>query len=293
MHRLTYRYQRTLRDTVEVRGTGFLTGASVRLRFRPAPADTGVVFVRTDLKGAPAVHACAANVTGTNRRTTLGRAPVQVELVEHVLAALSGLKIDNCYVDVNAPEPPGLDGSAQAFVHDLLHAGLTLQTGRRGVWTTDEPITVADGQGTLTFYPGSTSCLMVSYLLDYGRHSPIDQQRHTERITPEGFLNAIACCRTFLLDAEADALRKQGFGSRTTPSDLLIFGSNGPIANELRFANEPARHKILDIVGDLSLCGHDLVGHVVGCRSGHALNVALVRRLLQEMEERATLPLAA
>lgn len=293
MHRLTYRFQRTLRDTVEVRGHGFLTGAPVRLRFRAAPTDTGIIFVRTDLKGSPTIAACAANVTGTNRRTTLGRPPVCVELVEHVLAALSGLKIDNCYIDVNAPEPPGLDGSARAFVDELMHAGLTLQTGRRGVWTTDEPIAVAEGSATLAFYPGSTSALKVSYLLDYGPHSPIDVQRHTETITPGGFLGALSHCRTFLLEAEAEALRQQGFGSRTSPSDLLIFGPHGPIANRVRFANEPARHKILDIVGDLSLGGVDLVGHVVGYRSGHALNVALVRRLLAQMEERPALPLAA
>jgi UDP-3-O-acyl N-acetylglucosamine deacetylase len=293
MRRLSYRYQRTIRDCVEVRGHGYLTGSAVRLRFRPAPADTGIVFVRTDLKGSPTLSACAANVIGTNRRTTLGRPGVQIELVEHVLASLAGLKIDNCFIELNAPEPPGLDGSARAFIKELLRAGVTLQTGRRGVWTADEPVAVSDGQATLTLYPGPATCLKMSYLLNYGSRSPIDVQRHTETITSEGFLSAIGPCRTFLLEAEAEGLRQQGFGSRTSTSDLLVFGSQGPIANRLRFANEPARHKILDIVGDLSLLGHDLVGHVVGCRSGHALNVALVRRLLEEMEERSNLPLAA
>jgi UDP-3-O-acyl N-acetylglucosamine deacetylase len=293
MHRVSQRPQRTLQNIVEVRGHGYLTGAAVRVRFRPAPPDTGVVFVRSDLKNAPPLSARAMNVTGTNRRTTLGRAPAQVEMVEHVLATLYALKIDNCCIELNAPELPGLDGSARDFVKELVEAGLTLQPARRTVWTTDVPITVSEGQATLTFYPASTQHLKVSYHLDYGTHSPLGLQRHTEVVTPEGFLNDLGQCRTFLLEQEAVALRQQGFGRNTSPSDLLVFGKHGPIANRLRFANEPARHKILDIVGDLSLCGHDLAGHVVGHRSGHALNVALVRKLLDAMELPAPLPLAA
>ncbi len=279
MRRHSYRYQRTLARSAEVEGIGYLTGASVRLRFRPAPPCTGVVFVRTDLPGRVRIPARLDLVTGTQRRTTLGHPPAQVGLVEHVLAALAGLRIDNCVVELNAPEPPGLDGSARGFVDALQAAGAELQAARRAAWCVDEPVVVRHGGATLALHPATDEFLKVSYLLDYGLNSPIDQQRHTAIITPELFAHDLAGCRTFVLEEEAEALRRQGLGTRTTAADLLVFGRRGPIGNRLRHANEPARHKVLDIVGDLALLGHDLHGHVVAYRSGHPLNVALVKEL--------------
>jgi UDP-3-O-[3-hydroxymyristoyl] N-acetylglucosamine deacetylase len=281
---LGHRQQRTIARRVEVSGVGFLTGADVHVTFSPGKPDTGVVFVRTDVPGHPTIPATIANVTGANRRTTLGQPPVQVELVEHVLAALAGLRIDNCRVEVDAPELPGLDGSARGFTEALQDAGLETQLALRETWTVTEPVTVAGGSATLTLYPDDASNLRVTYLLDYGLSSPIGLQRHTHDITPEQFASDLAPCRTFVLKEEAEALRKQGIGLRTSVQDLVVFGPRGPIENELRVADEPARHKALDIVGDLSLVGCDLRGHVVGCRSGHALNTALARRLSEELE---------
>jgi UDP-3-O-acyl N-acetylglucosamine deacetylase len=262
-----------------VRGVGFLTGATVELSFHPAPEFTGVVFVRTDLHPRAIVPARIDQVTGTQRRTTLGRAPNQVGLVEHVLAALAGLRIDNCYVELNAPEPPGLDGSSQEFVALLQAAGIALQPTRRTVWTVDAPLLVAQGGATLALHPLPADELRVSYFLDYGLTSPIGRQSHTQVITPEWFASELAACRTFLLEAEAVELRRQGLGSKTTTADLLVFGPRGPIDNHLRHANEPARHKVLDLLGDLALFGHDLHGHVVAYRSGHPQNIELVRSL--------------
>jgi UDP-3-O-acyl N-acetylglucosamine deacetylase len=279
VRRLSYRYQRTIRRSVDVQGIGFLTGAMVRLRFVPAPPDTGAVFVRTDLRPIVHVPARLALVSGTQRRTTLGQPPAQVGLVEHVLAALAGLRIDNCFVELNAPEPPGLDGSARRFVDALRQAEPVLQGERRAVCTVDAPVLVEQKGATLSVHPGHES-LTISYILDYGAHSPIGWQMHTQTMTPEGFANEIACCRTFILEEEAAELRRQGLGARTTASDLLVFGRGGPIDNQLRFGNEPARHKILDIVGDLSLLERDLCGHIVAYRSGHPLNVELVRCLI-------------
>jgi UDP-3-O-acyl N-acetylglucosamine deacetylase len=268
----------------EVTGVGFLTGANVRLRFVPAPPSSGVVFVRTDLPGGPRVAAHAREVTGTQRRTTLGRAPVQVALVEHVLAALAGLRIDNCLVELNACEPPGLDGSADGFAQALVRAGAQVQPARRPVWCVDEPVTVSGGGATLTLHPPCprAGCgLRLSYFLDYGHASPIARQVHTMHLTPGSFLGELAKCRTFLLESEAEQLRRQGLGARTTTADLVVFGPHGPIDNRLRWANEPARHKLLDLVGDLSLVGADLCGHLVAYRSGHPLNVELARVLSQ------------
>ncbi len=285
MRRVQYRLQRTLARPAEVRGIGYLTGQDVRLRFRPAPASTGVVFVRTDLGPHACVPAAVEHVTGTQRRTTLGQPPVCIGLVEHVLAALNGLHIDNCVIELDAPEPPGLDGSAGAFVRALTEAGIIVQPERRTLWSVDRPVIVGARDATLALHPAQGPGLRVTYLLDYGLRSPIGRQMFTADVTPAAFRREIATCRTFLLEEEAHALRQQGLGSRTQVTDLLVYGPRGPIGNRLRFADEPARHKVLDILGDLALLGHDLCGHVVGYRSGHPLNVELVRQLGQRIAQ--------
>jgi UDP-3-O-acyl N-acetylglucosamine deacetylase len=266
-----------------VRGTGYLTGAEVTLRFLPAAVSTGIRFVRTDLRPCVEVPAHVGLVTGTRRRTTLGSPPAEVGLVEHVLAALAGLRLDNVIVELDAPEPPGLDGSSREFVSALLSAGFVLQPAARDRWFVEERVTLEAGGATLTLHPAQDENLTISYFLDYGPFSPIGRQVHTEQVTPTTFADDLADCRTFLLREEAEELRRQGLGKRTRTSDLLVFGPNGPIDNELRHANEPARHKVLDLVGDLALLGADLCGHVVAYRSGHPLNVELVRCLYQRL----------
>jgi UDP-3-O-acyl N-acetylglucosamine deacetylase len=292
VRKLGYRFERTIARPAEIDGIGFLTGASVHLRFVPAPSGTGLVFLRTDLKPATPIPARVDQVTGTHRRTTIGKAPNQVALVEHVLAALAGLRIDNCVIHLNAPEPPGLDGSALPLVDVLQGAGTVLQPSRRAIWTVSAPLKLSQNGSTLSLYPGETE-LRMTYLLDYGMTSPIGRQSHTQVISPESFANAVASSRTFILESEAADLRRQGLGARTTPADLLVFGRRGPIANRVRFGNEPARHKVLDLVGDLALFGHDLRGHVVAYRSGHPLNVHLAKTLLRQVPTGNTVSLMA
>jgi UDP-3-O-acyl N-acetylglucosamine deacetylase len=284
------RSQRTIARPAEVCGTGFLTGSIVHLRFVPAPPSCGVVFVRTDLRPRTEIVARVTRVTGTRRRTTLGHEPARVGLVEHVLAALAGLRIDNCFVDLDAPEPPGLDGSARDFVDALIEAGVVRQSERRQIWCPGEPVVLRDGGATLAIHPTNSDSLTLSYFLDYGPGAPIARQVHTQTLTPASFASELAPCRTFILESEAAELRRQGIGARTTVSDLLVFGPHGPIDNHLRFANEPARHKVLDLVGDLSLLGADLCGHVVAYRSGHPLNVELARVLHQKIAPAASFP---
>ncbi len=282
----SHRHQRTIARPAEVAGVGFLTGAHVRVRFLPAPPSSGVVFVRTDLHPAASIPAHVDQVTGTTRRTTLGQASAQVGLVEHVLAALAGLRIDNCRVELDAPEPPGLDGSARGFVDALVRAGFQCQPVPRPVWTVDAPVVLEQGGATLALHPPRGDELRVSYFLDYGAFSPLGRQTHTQEVTPGEFLAGIADCRTFILESEVAELRRQGLGKRTTVADLLVFGPHGPIDNRLRHANEPARHKVLDILGDLALFGADLRGHVVAYRSGHPLNIELVRALHRRLVPR-------
>lgn len=279
MKRIGSRVQRTIRQSVTVSGLGLITSREVQARFHPAPVQTGLIFRRVDLPGQPHIPAHADQVVSTDRRTTLGQAPAQITLVEHVLAALSGLQIDNCLIDLNGPEPPGLDGSAQGFVDALLHAEIQPQDAERSIWTPSEPICLRAGGARIELHPAEGVELTMSYLLDYGPFSPIVPQIHTLTLTPERFRAQLAGCRTFLLAEEAVQLRAAGIGQHLTTRELLVFGEQGPLDNSLRFADEPARHKILDMVGDLSLTGLNLAGHVVAYRSGHPLNVALAKEL--------------
>jgi UDP-3-O-[3-hydroxymyristoyl] N-acetylglucosamine deacetylase/3-hydroxyacyl-[acyl-carrier-protein] dehydratase len=280
----TRRLQRTIAREAEVRGVGFIQGADVAIRFRPAEADRGVVFIRTDLPGQPSVPAHIRHVIPRQRRTTLQQGEATVEMVEHVMAALSGLRVDNCLVEIDASETPGCDGSSQAFVEALNEAGIVELDRERETLVIERPITVREGKAVLTAHPGSDDGLVLSYHLDYGRQTPIGSQSLFLDVSPETFREELAPSRTFLLENEAKALRAAGIGSRTTESDLLIFGPDGVIGNQLRFRDECVRHKILDMVGDLALLAKDLSGHVVAHRSGHQLNAALVRKLWEAVE---------
>jgi UDP-3-O-acyl N-acetylglucosamine deacetylase len=283
MRRLGFRAQRTLAQSASVSGVGFLSGQAVRLRFVPADPDTGIVFVRTDVRPQVRIPARLEQVTGTSRRTTLGTAPTQVQLVEHVLAALAGLRIDNCLVELDAAEPPGLDGSSAGFVTALTAAGTVVQSAWRGQYTPTAPVTVQHDGATLTLYPHAGHELRVSYRLDYGPQAPIAPQTYTNTLTPAVFAQELADSRTFLLEAEAHALRAQGIGYHLKAADVVVFDEHGPIDNRLRHADEPARHKALDLIGDLALFGADLCGHLVAYRSGHTLNVALARTLARQL----------
>jgi UDP-3-O-[3-hydroxymyristoyl] N-acetylglucosamine deacetylase / 3-hydroxyacyl-[acyl-carrier-protein] dehydratase len=274
------RQERTLARTAQVRGVGFFHGADVTLRFRPADQGTGVVFVRQDLPDEPAVPACIANVVPSQRKTAIRDGAASVEMIEHVMAALAGLQIDNCVVELDAGECPGCDGSSRAFVEALDRAGIVEQSRMRQALVLKEPVSVRDGDAVVTALPGAPG-LLLTYHLDYGREAPIAPQSFCLGVSRDSFRTELAPSRTFLLESEANALRAAGIGRRATSADLLIFGSEGLVGNTLRYADECARHKVLDMLGDLSLLGCDLHGSVVAHRSGHHTNHALARRLLE------------
>src|SRR5271157_4332793 len=266
----TKRSQRTLASATEVRGVGFFHGSDVTLRFNPAEPDTGVVFVRSDLPDRPTVPARIGHVVPALRRTTIQRGSAQIEMIEHVMAALAGSRIDNCLIEVDAPECPGCDGSSRVFVEAFEQAGAIEQDRPRQALAIERSFTVREGNATLAAHPGSGDSLTLSYHLDYGPDSAIGPQSYLIDLTPPAFRRELAGSRTFLLESEVQALRAAGIGTRATPADVLIFGRDGVVGNKLRFADECARHKVLDMVGDLSLLGMDLHGFVVAHRSGHA-----------------------
>lgn len=280
------RAQQTLERTAVVQGVGFLTGADVTLRFLPADPDHGIVFERTDCRESEPVPATIEYTVPRERRTAISHQGVTVEMTEHVLAALAGLQIDNCRVQLDAPEPPGGDGSSQAFTEALLKAGSVTQDAVHPIFVVDETLRVtgADGHSELIAKPSARAGLAISYQLDYGPRSPIRPQTLSIEITPENFVNGLSFARTFILESEIDALRAQGYGSRTTTQDLLVFGADGVIDNDLRAADECVRHKILDCLGDFALMGCDIHGHFEAYRSGHSLNREVVRSLKQSRQ---------
>ena len=280
------RPQRTIAETVEISGLGIVTGAQVTVRLHPGAGDTGILFRRSDRPDSPAIPAHVHYVSDTLRRTTLGTSPNSVTVVEHLLAALAGMRIDNCIIELDGPEPPGLDGSALGFVTLLKEAGTVIQQSRRLCYGVEQSVVVKKAGATLALHPATGPFLRVSYLLNYGEHAAIAPQSHSETIIPESFGRELAPCRTFILENEAEELKQRGIGRHLSRGDILVFGKSGLIGSRLRFANEPARHKILDLVGDLSLCGFELAGHIVAYRSGHHLNVELACQLVTMMNSK-------
>jgi len=275
------RPERSLAHTAEVSGVGLFHGADVTLRFLPANPGTGIVFVRSDLPDRPEVPARVDRIVPSERRTTIRQGAATVEMIEHVMAALAGLRIDNCVVEIDAGECPGCDGSSRKFVEALDRAGTIEQPRMRQTLVLERSVSVREGDAVLAAIPGAPGRMTLAYHLDYGRGTPIAAQSFCLGLSPESFRDELADCRTFLLEPEAEALRAAGIGRRTTAADLLIFGRDGLIGNTLRHHDECVRHKLLDLVGDMALLGFDLHALVVAHRSGHQANHALARRLIQ------------
>ncbi|MEZ6126685.1 MAG: UDP-3-O-acyl-N-acetylglucosamine deacetylase [Planctomycetaceae bacterium] len=274
--------QKSLQTAAVFRGLSLFHGYDVTARCLPAEPDTGIVFRRTDLVGSDDIPAHVRNVARVPRRTAIQSSPnVIVETIEHLMAALAGLQIDNCVVEIDGPEVPSYDGSCRTFCDGLLQAGITEQ----GVPATcvriggNVSVSTSDGGQLLSLRPQLKSVMTVTYELDYGVDSPIQSQTVTADITPEAFYEQISAARTFVLEREITALKQMGYGRHLTAKDLVVVGDHGIIDNELRWPDEAARHKLLDCVGDLALCGVRFTGHVTASRSGHHLNHDLARTI--------------
>jgi len=254
----------------------------VRVEFRPAEPDTGIVFVRRDVNPPVRIKALVANRIETPRRTTLTAPGGSVEMVEHILAALAGLQVDNCELWVDEAEMPGCDGSSMPFVAALDSAGVVSQDAVRPRLIVSNVTRLGNDESWIEARPNPSGEMSVRFRLDYGSGNAIGRQTLQLSVTPDSFRRELASSRTFALKEEADWLLSRGLGTRATCKNLLVFDQDGPIENELRYRDECVRHKILDLVGDLALAGCDLVGQFVAHRSGHRLNADLARALLNE-----------
>ena len=274
------RNQQTLRRAVVVAGVGYWSGEAVQVEFRPALANSGVTFVRL-VEGRPErIPVSIAYQVETPRRTSLACGGARVEMIEHIMAALVGLRVDNCDVWMSRNEAPGFDGSARAFVDAIQSVGIRRQTAMRRQLVLSETLRVGDDKVWVEAEPHDGNGLVVRYELDYGDNCSIEPQQFEVSITPETFHTQLASARTFLLESEAEQLRSQGIAQHVTFQDLLVFNEAGPIDNDLRFDDECVRHKALDVVGDLALAGADVVGRITAHCSGHRLNAELVRAIL-------------
>lgn len=279
--RIESQQQHTLKGPAVVRGRGLFTGTPVTVTMHPAGADEGIRFRRIDLEGQPIIAARIDHVVDRPRRTTLQVGEVTIETVEHCLSALAGMGVDNAMIDLDGPELPMGDGSAGEFVSAIGDAGIVdLDAPRRPLIIT-EPITVRDGDAMVAALPSDASESEMMYVLDYGPESVIHRQIHTFDVCPSIYIEQIAPARTFSTRVEAEAMWERGMFQHLTPKDMLVIGESGPIENSYRFDNEPVRHKVLDLIGDLSLLGRPLQGRIVAVRSGHALNHKMARSLLE------------
>ncbi len=277
--------QQTVASAFEISGVGLHTGAAVRMRCLPAAVGTGVVFRRTDLSGSQEIPAHVAHVVATDRGTTLGLGDARVHTVEHLLAAVSANHVDNLLVDLDAGEPPALDGSAEAFHVLIQQVGVHEQDGPAKMLAPDSAFSFAAGGSSFVVAPAGS--LQVSTTIEFD-HPLIGRQYASFPINPDSFGREIAPARTFCPIDEVHVIRERGLAQGGTTENAVVLDADGlAFGATLRFPDEFVRHKTLDLVGDLALVGGRLSAHVVAERPGHHANVALARELIARAEKQA------
>ncbi len=262
-------------------GRGLFTGEEVTLRFKPAQPNDGVVFTRNDASSKVRILTDVSNVAKRARRTSLRNGTLAIETVEHCLAAIHGLGIDNIEVELTGGELPGGDGSCLDFVNALIDAGITTQDAPCRPIVIQDTVRVADGDAEVIAVPTDSPALDILYDLDHGPDGLLARQIYAIRLSPETFQAEIAPARTFLFEEDAKQFQAAGLGKHLTYGDIIVIGDQGIVENEFRYPDECVRHKILDLIGDLRLAGHPIHGKIIARKSGHALNHEFVRRLLE------------
>lgn len=271
--------QKTISDKGKLSGKGLFGGKDVRVVFRPADVDTGVVFVRTDLSEPVRIPVAPANIAGRDRRTALKKGAVSIETPEHCLAAVNALGLDNLIIEIDAVELPGFDGSCEEYFKTLQKCEIIDQNAEKKQISIAESICITEGDKSIYALPYDSENLHVTYDMDYTQHTGIGRQVYTCELTTDHFAKNLATARTFVLEAEARQMQAHGVGAHLTPRDILVINSDGPVRNSYRFADECVRHKVVDLVGDIALVGRAVTGRIVAYKSGHSLNQKLVCEL--------------
>lgn len=274
------------RATAEIAGPGLFSGKPASVRILPAAAGAGVTIRRLDLAGEPSIPAHIGALPPQPpgvpaRNTNLAASPTAIAMtVEHLLSALAGQGVTDALIELRGPEVPIGDGSAAMFTQALRFAGFTDLDAPAEPLRLDREVLVESGPARIVARPRATPGASYTYELDYGPEAPIPPQSATWHDDPKDYADAVAPARTFCLQAEAEQMRAMGLFEGFSPRDLLVIGDRGPIDNAYRFDTEPARHKLLDLIGDLALTGRPIQADITATRSGHALNHAMARALL-------------
>jgi len=270
-------YEHTVSAPLEFHGTGLHSGAPVCMRLLPATAGMGVVFRRTDLEGFE-IAATGRNVAKVSYATSLMRQSVLISTTEHLLSALVGMGVDNVIVELNNLELPILDGSAMPYVEAFRRVGLRMQRRKRQYLRVLKSVEVRDGDKFIGVYPGEG--YRVSYQIDFP--SPIGRQGFVVDLASRNYGKEIAPARTFGYKEDESKLRDMGLIRGASEENAIILTRQAVVNGPLRFDDEFVRHKVLDLIGDLALVGHQILGHVKAERAGHAMHTALVSRLLKD-----------
>ena len=272
--------QKTVRRPVSCSGIGLHSGHKGTLRLKPAAVDHGIVFKRVDLNGLE-IPANVGLVSGMQYATGLAREAASVETVEHLLAALLSLGIDNVVVELNQAEVPIMDGSAASFVYLVHEAGVKPLTAPRRFMKVVRPISLSRGDKRIALYPSDH--FKVTYSISFD-HPLLRHQSRTLRLTEESFVDEIAPARTFGFLKEVEMLRQKGLALGGSLDNAVVLGETGVLNSSLRFEDEFVRHKILDVIGDLALVGYPIIGHLVAHRGGHALHASFAKKILEETD---------
>ena len=276
--------QKTIKRSLSLSGKGLFTGEPATIQIHPAPVNHGIVFQRTDLPGSPLIPAQLEFVAESLRCTRLATKSASILMVEHLLSAISALELDNLLIELAGPEVPACDGSAKTFVEHLDQAGVVFQEEPKEILKITRPIFYSQKETHLIALPSDE--FRISYTLHYPQSALLGSQYFSLAVKPELYKNEIASCRTFSLYEEISPLIEQGLiKGGGLENALVIKGDRVLNPDGMRYSNEMVRHKILDLIGDLSLLGKTLVAHVIAVRSGHATNLAFAKNLLAQSKE--------
>jgi UDP-3-O-[3-hydroxymyristoyl] N-acetylglucosamine deacetylase len=274
------RLQKTISEDLVFEGRGLHTGKHVVVRLRPAPLDSGIVFFRSDKDAF--INATVNSVSDTTFATTLGSNGTKVKTVEHLLAAFAGLEIDNVIVEVDGPEIPIMDGSSVDFVEMILGAGITVQESCRAYIKVLRPVVFKDGKSEVSALPHDGR--KITYHINYD-HKLLKNQKWTLELDGDSFRRDLAPARTFGFLKDVEYLRSVGLAKGGSLDNAVILSDTGVVnSSGLRFENECIRHKVLDFIGDISLLGFPIMGHLVASRSGHLANVKFLRKFLSSAD---------
>jgi len=272
--------QKTISKEFTLNGIGLHTGNKVSATFKPGRIDGGINFIRIDLPEKPVIRVCAETVLsfpGSPRRSTVSnKQGVQIQTIEHLLAALNGLSIDNIDIEIDNNEIPAMDGSSLNFTEAIIFAGVKEQDKERRYFTVREPVYIEEDGSVIMALPHAG--LKISYTLSYN-HPLLKSQFLEISVNPQTFKDELSGARTFCLESEAQDLRSKGVGQGANYENTLVVGSTGVIKNKLRFDDEFIRHKMLDLLGDLYVLGEPIKGHIIAIKSGHSQNMKLIKKL--------------